>query len=337
LEVARLKRRLAASDKKVASLDFYANIKAIGSGSFGKVMLSRHKLTSREVAVKVMDKRKMTATEDKKRVAQEIRILGKLIHPYIIRLYEVIEVKDEICMVMECAAGGALSEHVKKKKRLGESEARALFLQISNGIQYIHSFNYYHRDIKLANILLNAEGMVKICDFGLGVFKGEGKKLSKFCGSPAYMPPEIVNGHDYEGSGVDIWCLGIALYAMVVGECPFKAPSFAALRKKILTGCVSFPEYLSEELIELIGIILVQNPEERATMGEIVECDWCTADPDLMEDLLPPSEYGGTVEVEQEILDRLEGFGFTDEFVIDSLAENKHNHATTCYHLLGSY
>jgi len=129
--------------------------------------------------------------------------------------------------------------------------------------------------------------------------------------------------------------MGIVLYAMVVGETPFKAPNFAALRKKILKGSIHFPEYLSQSVVELISQLLQHDPAFRITMEGIAAHSWMQEDTSVQLDLLHPlCHTNSTVELDMHMVDKLQHFGFTSEFIVESVTNNHHNHATTCYHLL---
>ena len=92
-----------------------------------------------------------------------------------------------------------------------------------SGLHYCHSKGILHRDIKLDNILLSADGEVKICDFGVSKVIRRGEILTEQCGTPAYIAPEILKDRGYEGFGVDIWSAGVVLYAMLYGIVPFRA------------------------------------------------------------------------------------------------------------------
>ena len=149
------------------SLDFYKFVEMIGKGAFGKVMLGIHKLTGRYVAIKAIDKTYMQDTYSKQKVMQEVYILQKIRHSNIIRLYEVFESSKHMLLVMEYAGGGDLLQFVKSKSKLDEKVAKSYFKQIVFGLAHCHCRSVLHRDIKLDNVLMDTEGGIKICDFGV--------------------------------------------------------------------------------------------------------------------------------------------------------------------------
>jgi MAP/microtubule affinity-regulating kinase len=98
-------------------------------------------------------------------------------------------------------------------------EAQYVFKQILDGVKYMHDKGLCHRDLKMTNILINSRGEVKIIDFGFSVEAYH--KLRMYCGTPSYMPPEMVNKKSYYGKPLDIWSLGVVLYKLLTGEYPF--------------------------------------------------------------------------------------------------------------------
>lgn len=159
----------------------------------------------------------------KKKVLQEVHLLKKVRHQNVIRLLEVFESPKHLLMVMEYAGGGDLLQYVKKRRRLDEDEARRIFRQIVYGLAHCHCRSVLHRDIKLDNILLDNEGEIKICDFGVSRIIKKNQRITEQCGTPAYIAPEIISDSGYEGFNADIWSLGVLLYAMLCGTVPFKA------------------------------------------------------------------------------------------------------------------
>lgn len=110
-----------------------------------------------------------------------------------------------------------------ENRRIPEKEVRFIFKQLTEGIHYLHSNSYVHRDIKLENILIDKKNKtIKIIDFGFSVSVQPDKKLCMFCGTPSYMAPEIVSKQEYNGKFVDIWAMGILLFTMLCGKFPFK-------------------------------------------------------------------------------------------------------------------
>jgi serine/threonine protein kinase len=167
---------------------------------------------------------------------KEVNLLLKLRHDHVVKIYETIETKKHIIIVMELCAGGDLLNYVRKRRRLKEPFAKKIFKQIIDGLKYIHSKYIAHRDIKLDNILLDGKGSVKIADFGVSKQCQAGAKMREQCGTPAYIAPEILKNKSGYGFNVDLWSAGVVLFAMLYGTVPFKAASMEELHSLILKG-----------------------------------------------------------------------------------------------------
>lgn len=131
-----------------------------------------------------------------------------------------------------------------------------------------------HRDIKLDNILLDCEKGVKICDFGVSKIIKKGQVIKEQCGTPAYLAPEIIVDQGYEGYFVDIWSLGVLLFAMLCGTVPFKAPTLEELHKFILAGEFKIPDHLSDDAKNLIRGMIKLEPNKRLNIPQILSHNW---------------------------------------------------------------
>ena len=124
-------------------------------------------------------------------------------------------------MILEYSNRGSLFTKIRKKSYLSENETFSYFIQVINGINFLHDNNFIHRDIKPENILLDDKNYIKLCDFGWCVKLEENEMRNTICGTYEYMSPELVNNKQYNYN-VDIWALGILLYEMIHGKSPFK-------------------------------------------------------------------------------------------------------------------
>ena len=185
---------------------------------------------------------------------------------------------------MECAPGGDMLDYinndcVKKIKYIkifikniqpSLDKARHLFQQIILGLEYLHANQVTHRDLKPENILLDKEKKIaKICDFGFSNIMKDGIFLYSTVGTETFMAPEILEGKHYEGSSVDIWSMGVILYALILGDLPFYDERQALLYKKIKECKLEIPDSMDNEAKDLIKRMLQKNPLNRITIPEI--------------------------------------------------------------------
>ncbi|KAL1424734.1 hypothetical protein MTO96_019880 [Rhipicephalus appendiculatus] len=252
----------------------YILLETIGSGGFAKVKLGIHILTGEKVAVKIMDKRSLG--DDLPRVKLEITALKDLSHQNICKLYQVIETSTKIYLVLEYCPGGELFDYIVEKERLSEGEARHFFRQIVSAVAYIHSQGYAHRDLKPENLLLDENHNLKLIDFGLCAKPkgGMNMNLETCCGSPAYAAPELVMGQEYIGSMVDIWSMGVLLYALLCGCLPFDDENVAVLYRKIEQGEYDCPPWLSDSSVELLSEMMAVIPEKRIAITQLLNHPW---------------------------------------------------------------
>ena len=244
-------------------LDNYEILSILGKGTFGIVKLAQDKTTKEKVAIKVLEKEKINDEEDKLRVKTEIEILSRMAHINVINAKKILKDSENIYIIMEYCEKGELFDHIIEEISLSNDEAAYYFYQLINGLEYIHHKGIVHRDLKLENLLLSKNNILKIIDFGLSNYYDKNKLLSTPCGSPCYASPELLSGEKYDGIMIDIWSTGIILYAMLCGYLPFDEDNIDILYQNILDCELEIPDYLEEDSVDLIKKILVINPANR--------------------------------------------------------------------------
>ena len=245
----------------------------IGNGKFATVSLGIHEETKEKVAIKQIKKSELNTDN---LLTKEISIQKMLFHPYLTKMFCVIEKEDSIFIVTEYCSKGDVLNFMIENRVFEEEEACKIFQQVLSSLEYLHNNNISHRDIKPENILLNEYGDAKLSDFGLSTKFEKGKLLEKACGSPLYAAPEMLTGKKYDGTKIDIWSLGISLYAMVCGELPFDDDNnnMKNIVYKITNGKYTLPDNLSPLCKDLIQRILEANPSKRITLEEIKNHKW---------------------------------------------------------------
>ena len=160
-------------------------------------------------------------------------------------------------------------------KKLSESLARRIFIQLLNAVDYLHRHNIYHRDLKLDNIMIDRSGKVTIIDFGFAIQTDSSTKIASFCGTPFYMAPEIYQMISYNGPAVDMWALSVVLFKLTVGEFPFKKTAKDQTPKtSIIEVSYTVPSELSKGLIEIFEKVFVKDAGSRISMSQLLQLPW---------------------------------------------------------------
>uniref|UniRef100_A0A7S4EZY2 Protein kinase domain-containing protein n=3 Tax=Chrysotila carterae TaxID=13221 RepID=A0A7S4EZY2_CHRCT len=263
----------------------------LGAGGYGAVYKGKETATGKPVAVKVLSHGRMRVAA----IQHEVKLMQNARHKHVIELYVHIQQEDKSFLVMELAEHGELFSRVIDKGNLDEPEAKVYFAQIMGALDFLHGRGIAHRDLKLENVLLDAQDNCKICDFGLAHqydFDASGKMikttLRDICGSKSYAAPEVLAGRGYDGFATDVWSCGICLFAMLAGFFPLDGANASdwrftrvvqavADRKSLTHTIFSFyqrPCVLSDEAAALIDAMMSVYPQSRASVADVLHSAW---------------------------------------------------------------
>ena len=296
--------------------------KTIGTGTFSTVKLGVHRITQKKVAVKILDKNKIESKDDLERIIREMQILTEMDHQNVIKIFKIYEEEDNFSIIMEYCEGGELFNYIVKKQRLSEDETCFFFYQIINGIEYIHSKGIAHRDLKPENLLIGKNQILKIIDFGLSNFYDGQKRLETPCGSPCYASPEMVKGKKYDGFNIDIWAIGVILFAMLCGYLPFEDDENDndILFNQIIKNKIDYPSFLSELSLDMLKKILVSDPLKRITIDEIKKHEFYLKGEKIYNEKFKKVEEVNNKEKNKGILDKIaKAFKSEDDSDKDSI------------------
>ena len=241
----------------------------LGRGGFGVVYKASRSDGFGHFAIKVLDTAQMNR-HMLERVRQEISVHARLEHPSIVKLEDVFEEDNRICIVLEYCSGGDLTKFLRKPGTVSEVEARTMVLQVAEGVAYLHKHGIMHRDLAMGNILLDADGHCKICDFGLAVeMRRPNETHLTMCGTPNAISPEVASGTEY-GLKADIWGLGVILYTLLVGKAPFDDGRVKSTIEKVIHHNPEFPPTLSQNAVHLINGMLQKDDSKRFSLEKIL-------------------------------------------------------------------
>jgi tRNA A-37 threonylcarbamoyl transferase component Bud32 len=267
----------------------YVLMEPLGEGGMGQVFKARHRLMDRIVAIKVIHGKYFNRASIVQRFLREIRALGRLDHPNIVRAQYADQVGDTHFLVMEYVAGTDLGRLVSQRGPLPVAEACTYILQAATGLQHAHEHGLVHRDIKPSNLLVadssGDAGVVKVLDLGLAAFHeeqpaaGELTESGQVMGTADYMAPEQWENTHAVDIRADIYSLGCTLYHLLAGNPPFCGPGYSSMIQK-MKAHVSEPippiqqhrPDIPDGLAAVLDQLLAKDPAERyATPAEAAE------------------------------------------------------------------
>lgn len=260
----------------------------LGRGAMGVVYRAEDPALGRAVAIKTIT---LTGTEDERahfeaRFLQEARAAGGIGHPAIVTIYDVGREGDVAFMAMELLDGRELRDLIRGGS-LAPSEAVEIAARVAEALAAAHERGVVHRDVKPGNIMVLADGRVKIMDFGIARLRDPDVKTATgmLLGSPRYMSPEQVSGEHFDHRA-DIFSLGVVLYEMLTGVTPFSGEDISQLMFQVVNGSFVPPSHVNRALPPVLDYIIARalkkRPDERYGSAEELAADLREAIPEVL-------------------------------------------------------
>ncbi|XP_027204598.2 serine/threonine-protein kinase D3 isoform X1 [Dermatophagoides pteronyssinus] len=250
----------------------------LGAGQFGTVYGGVHRTSRREVAIKVIDKRRFP-TKQEAQLKNEVSILQTISHPGVVHLEKMFENSERIFVIMEKLNGDMLEMILGGENgRLNERVTKFLIYQILVALRYLHAQNICHCDLKPENVLLSSNSsfpQVKLCDFGFARIIGEKSFRRSVVGTPAYLAPEVLRNKGYNRS-LDMWSVGVIIYVSLSGTFPFNEEE--DIQDQITNAAFMYPpdiwRDISPKAIDLIANLLQVKSRKRYTVDKSLAHQW---------------------------------------------------------------
>ena len=246
----------------------FENLKLLGTGSFGRVLLVRFLSNNNLYAMKVLNKNQIKLKHQEEHTKTERDLMVKINNPFVVNIKFAFQDNSKLYIVSDFMQGGDMFYHLHTDKKFDENRSRFYAIELILGLEFLHKNNMIYRDLKPENILMDSEGHLKISDFGLSkILENPDEKAYTLCGTPQYLAPEILKNKGYDKS-VDWWSLGCFIYEMLTGFLPFYIPKGNRINPKVFEEPLRFPPGVKPDAMSLIYQLLTVNPKKRLGYGE---------------------------------------------------------------------
>jgi len=242
------------------TMDDFEKVRTLGTGTFGRVYLVKHKENGKFYALKVLRKMDVVRLKQVDHIKNEKNILLELNHPFIVTLYATWQDETNLYMLMDYVIGGELFTYLRRAGRFSNDTACMFAAMVVLVLEHLHAKNILYRDLKPENLLIDRQGFLKICDFGFA--KHVEDRTWTLCGTPEYLAPEIIQSKGH-GKAVDWWALGVLLFEMLAGYPPFFDDNPFGVYEKILAGRIHFPSHFDADAKDLVRKLLAADRTQR--------------------------------------------------------------------------
>ncbi|OMJ83397.1 hypothetical protein SteCoe_15662 [Stentor coeruleus] len=244
------------------NLEDFKLMRVIYNGSLGVIKIALHEPSETPVVLKIISKYTVVSRSKTEFVMRERNILKQIKSPFIVRLLGTFQDIEHLYMVEEFLQGGDLFRLLKNMRTFPLDLARFYTAEIVCAINHLHCRGVIYRGLKPENLALDQEGHIRLVDFGMSKRLKDEEKTYTLCGTPDYLPPEIIlaTGHN---ESADWWTVGIFLFEIITGKPPFIDKTPVGLYEKILNSSINFTKITDPVAENLLTKLLVKNPIER--------------------------------------------------------------------------
>lgn len=288
-------------------------------GSFAIVFRGRHRVTGKTVAIKSVNRTKLSPADDAA-IFMEVALMANMDHPHIVKVHDFFEEPEWYLIIIEYLAGGDLFDRIGSKQAYNEKDARDLTIALLSSVNYCHRDNIAHLDLKSKNLLLSSDDddtSVKLADFGFAQRVMSPNSLTRRCGTPFFVAPEIIRKESYD-QRADMWSVGVIIYLLLSGRLPFTGQNAHMLFSEVLRGKLEFPavdwDNISTEAKILCKKLLDRDPETRMTAKQALASPWIQKDAKALKahDLASSSRRLKTFNAKMKLKAAVHAIGFSD-------------------------